>query len=64
MPVMDGYETFFEIKKFDKKANVVFVTAIGIDNEKYDTAVDQGLLDMIKKPAELDDLKFLIENEA
>ena len=64
MPLMDGYETFFEIKKFDKKAKIVFVTAHGIHNEKYDAAVNQGLLDMIKKPAELEDLKFLIDKYA
>jgi len=42
----------------------IFVTAHGIHNGKYDAAVEQGLMDMIKKPAELDDLKFLIENYA
>ena len=64
MPVMDGYETFIKIKNYDKKAKIVFVSAVKVDYDRYNYAKNRGLLGVIKKPAELDDLKFLIKKYA
>ena len=64
MTGMDGYETFIKIKNDDKKAKIVFVSAGGVDKDRYNYAKNRGLLGVIKKPAELDDMKFLIGKHA
>ena len=52
MPVLDGYEAFFNIKKHDINAKVIFITAFSVDNEKAKKAKDLGLLELLHKPIE------------
>lgn len=52
MPVLDGYEAFFNIKKYDAHAKVIFITAFSVDNEKAEKAKDMGLLELLHKPIE------------
>ena len=61
MPVMDGYDAFFKIKEFDPNAKIVFITAFAVEDEKYQKVREKNLLDMVKKPFSLQDLKRLIE---
>jgi len=64
MPVMDGYDVFFKIKKLDPKAKIIFVSAFTIDEHNYQKTRDANLLDLLKKPFSLEDMKKLIEKHA
>ena len=61
MPIMDGYEAFFSIKKYDSNAKIVFITAFSVDNEKAGKAKAIGLLDLLHKPIEFKKITKIIE---
>ena len=61
MPIMDGYEAFFNIKKYDSNAKIVFITAFSVDNEKAEKAKEIGLLDLLHKPIEFEKITKIIE---
>ena len=60
MPILDGYEAFFKIKKVDPDATIFFTSSYAIDDEKYQKAKDCGLKGLINKPFELEDVQKLI----
>jgi len=64
MPVMNGYDVFFKIKEFDPTAKIILTTAFAIDDEKYKSARDANLLELLKKPFKLADFNRLIEKYA
>lgn len=61
MPIVDGYETFFSIKKYDSHAKVVFITAFSVDDKKAEKAKDMGLLDLLHKPIEFEKIIKIIQ---
>ncbi|MCE2615110.1 MAG: response regulator [Nitrosopumilus sp. (ex Thoosa mismalolli)] len=60
MPVMNGYEAFFRIKKENPKAKVVFTSSYAINNEEYEEAEKAGLFGLLTKPFDLDELNKMI----
>ena len=56
MPVLNGYEAFKQIKEIDKNANVVIVTGFSELELKSQEAIKLGLIKVISKPLEVDEL--------
>jgi two-component system chemotaxis response regulator CheY len=50
MPIMDGFEAFFKIKKYDHEAKIILITAYAMDERKHQEAQSMSLLDTIEKP--------------
>ena len=61
MPIIDGYETFFSIKKYDPNAKIIFITAFSVDDQKAEKAKEMGLLDLLHKPIEFEKIIELIQ---
>ena len=64
MPGIDGYETFFRIKKVDSDARIVFASSYALENEKYKKAKEMNLCGIINKPAEFDEYEKMINKFA
>ena len=60
MPKTDGFETFSKLITYDKNAKVVLFTGSLIDENKLQRAHKNGLLDVILKPASLNELNNII----
>ena len=60
MPVMNGYDAFFKIKKDNPKARIVFTSAYAINDQEFQKAKDSGLFGLLTKPFELGDLNKII----
>lgn len=60
MPLMDGYETTQEIRKFNKNVIIIAVTAFA-NPENEEAAIEAGCNDFLSKPINLDKLKQLIQ---
>ncbi len=56
MPVLNGYEAFKQIKEIDKNANVVIVTGFSEFEPKNQEVVKLGLIKVISKPLEVEEL--------
>lgn len=50
MPDMTGWELFQAITELDSSYRVIFLTVLGIPDEKLDALHNQGLRDYIHKP--------------
>ena len=61
MPVLNGYEAFFDIKKYDSDAKVIFITAFSVDSKKTEKAKERGLLDLLHKPIEFEQIIKIIQ---
>ena len=61
MPVMNGYDAFFKIKKENPEAKIVFTSAYTINNEEFEKAKHSGLFGLLTKPFDLNELKKIIE---
>lgn len=61
MPVMNGVETFREIRKINSRTIVVIVTAYP-DSDLLVEAMKLGPLTVILKPFELDDIQKSVES--
>ena len=61
MPILDGYEAFYQIKKFNKNANVVIVTGMPEYGRKNQDAIKKGLIKVISKPLRVNQLVELAE---
>jgi CheY-like chemotaxis protein len=64
MPGIDGYETFFRIKKIDSDARVVFTSSYALENEKFKKTKELNLCGLINKPAEFDEFEKMIQKFA
>lgn len=64
MPGIDGYETFFRIKKVDEDARIVFASSYALENEKYKKTKEMNLCGIINKPAEFDEYEKMIKKFA
>ncbi|MFA5973697.1 MAG: PAS domain S-box protein [Lentimicrobiaceae bacterium] len=60
MPVMDGYQTTSEIRKFNKEIIIIAQTAFSLAGDR-DKALAAGCDDYISKPIQKDVLRRLIE---
>lgn len=61
MPILDGYEAFYQIKKFDKNANVVMITGMPDYERENQDAIKNGLIKVISKPLRVNQLVELAE---
>lgn len=59
MPKMDGYKTFFEMKKIFPKSKIILMTAHA-DYSKWDEAKKNNALEIIEKPYSAELLKKLV----
>jgi len=64
MPGIDGYETFFRIKKIDSDAKIVFASSYALENEKYKKVKEMDLCGIINKPADFDEYEKMIKKYA
>ncbi|MFQ5496448.1 MAG: response regulator [Nitrosopumilus sp.] len=62
MPLMNGYDAFFKIKKEHPDAKIVFTSAYAINNEEFDKAKKSGLYGLLTKPFDLNELNRMIES--
>ena len=61
MPVLNGYEAFFDIKKYNSDAKIIFITAFSVDSKKTEKAKKMGLLDLLHKPIEFKKIIEIIQ---
>jgi CheY-like chemotaxis protein len=61
MPILDGYEAFFNIKKYDPNAKIIFITAFVINSQKIEKAKEMGLLDLVQKPMDFKKIITMIK---
>lgn len=63
MPEMNGIEVLKRIKKIDKDARIIMITAFG-DVESYLDSMELGAYEYINKPFETDELLEMIDRVA
>ena len=63
MPVMNGYDAFFKIKKDSPNAKIVFTSSYTINNEEFEKAEAEGLFGLLTKPFELSELNSIITSK-
>jgi len=61
MPIMNGYDAFYKIKKLDKNAKIVLTSSYAIDNEKFKKAKEFSLSDLLNKPFDIDSMIKMIK---
>ena len=61
MPVLNGYEAFFNIKKYYPNAKIIFITAFSVDSKKTEKAKEMGLLELLHKPIEFKQIIKIIQ---
>ncbi len=64
MPVLNGFEAFKQIKEIDKNANVIIVTGFTEFELKSQEVIKLGLIKVISKPLEVDELLNLAKKYA
>lgn len=60
MPKMDGMEALVQIKKYDKDAKIIMVTAAG-QKDKMIQAIRDGAAEIILKPYQEEDVERIVE---
>lgn len=60
MPGMSGIEAFEQLKREGCEATVVFISAYAME-EDIGRALKAGALDVLRKPVDIDQLLFLVE---
>jgi len=60
MPIMNGYDAFFKIKKDNPDAKIIFTSAYTINNEEFKKAENFGLFGLLTKPFDLNELNDII----
>ena len=63
MPVMNGYDAFFKIKKDNQDAKIVFTSAYAINNQEFEKAEKSGLFGLLTKPFDLSELNSMITSK-
>ncbi len=61
MPILNGYDAFFDIKKYDSDAKIIFITAFSVDSKKAEKAKAMGLPELLRKPIELKQITKIIQ---
>ena len=62
MPILNGSDAFFKIKKDHNDAKIVFTSAYAINNQEFKKAEDSGLFGLLTKPFDLNELNKLIKS--
>ncbi len=62
MPVMNGYDAFFKIRKDSPDAKIVFTSSYTINNEEFEKAESEGLFGLLPKPFDLNELNNIINS--
>ncbi|MCE2506764.1 MAG: response regulator [Nitrosopumilaceae archaeon] len=60
MPVMNGYDAFFKIKKDNPDAKIIFTSAYAINSDEFENAEKLGLFGLLTKPFDLNELNNMI----
>lgn len=60
MPVMNGYDAFFKIKKDSPNAKIIFTSSYTINNKEFEKAEAAGLFGLLTKPFDLNELNSII----
>ena len=63
MPIMNGYDAFFKIKKKSPDAKIVFTSSYAINNEEFVKAKNSGLFGLLTKPFDLTELNNIITSK-
>ncbi len=61
MPKMDGFDAFFKIKKINEDAKIILISAYAVDEKKVLKAKSMGLLEMISKPYDFEEIENTIK---
>ena len=61
MPIMNGFDAFFKIKKFDKDACVILTSAYAIDDDDYQNAKKLGLAGLLPKPFTVEKIVMMMK---
>lgn len=61
MPKMDGFDAFFKMKKIKEDAKIVLISAYAVDEKKVLKAKSMGLLEMISKPYDFEEIENIIK---
>ncbi len=64
MPIMNGYDAFYKIKKLDKNAKIVLTSSYAINNEQFQKAKESALSDLLNKPFDIDSMIKMIKKYA
>ena len=64
MPIMNGYDAFYKIKKLDKNAKIVLTSSYAINNEQFQKAKESTLSDLLDKPFDIDSMIKMIKKYA
>ncbi len=64
MPIMNGYDAFFKIRKDNPDAKIVFTSAYAINNEEFEKAESSGLFGLLTKPFDLNELNSIITSKS
>jgi len=64
MPIMNGYDAFYKIKKLDKNAKIVLTSGYAINNEQFQKAKESTLSDLLNKPFDIDSMIKMIKKYA
>lgn len=64
MPIMNGYDAFFRIKKESPDAKIVFTSSYAINNEEFAKAENSGLFGLLTKPFDLTELNNIITSKS
>lgn len=60
MPVKDGLEAFFDIKKLHKDAKIIFMSAYPLENDTYQRVKENEIVYVLTKPFSIDLLLEMI----
>ena len=63
MPIMNGYDAFFKIKKESPDAKIVFTSSYTINDEEFAKAEDSGLFGLLPKPFDLTELNNIVTSK-
>lgn len=64
MPIIDGYEAFLRIKKYDSDARIVFTSGYAFDDLKYEGIQNKSHVGLMNKPIEISTVKKMIKKYA
>jgi len=64
MPVLNGYDAFYQIKEFDKNAKIILTSSYAIDDEQFQKAKNNTLSDLLNKPFKLQTMVHMIEKHS
>ncbi len=61
---IDGYDAFFKIHEIEPNAKILLVTGYTIEDDRYDKAKNENLIDTLYKPVRVEFLLKVIKEHA